>query len=249
MKYLILIFFFVCKFSCFANIQDACLQQEMNALKGTKNPEVDPAIDYLIVLSGANSYLQKSSKHSLDSADDYNRMQLALQTAKKIAALRAKIGLGVVGPAVFEQYGPYIVYNGSESQNRDLKCALEQGLMGYPKDKFLILKTSEQEMNTKGQFQSLKLHLKIENTAVAIVTHAYHFPRISRMLSETAPLYPFGHNVKKYAFLVDREFSSKGIDVHVNKEIQNIPIYQEKGDLSENPACDVIYIDNAVMFN
>lgn len=106
------------------------------------------------------------------------------------------------------RYGPKIVYNGSERQNHDLKNALEHSILDYPKEKFIILGLPKNQINTKGQFLSLKQNLLLNNTCVGIVTHAHHYPRVSRMLSEESLLYPFAAHVKKYAFLIDRQFSS-----------------------------------------
>lgn len=61
------------------------------------------------------------------------------------------------------------------------------------------------------------------------------------MLGQNAPLYPFGINVHKYVFLVDRDFISPGIEKRIKDEIQKIPVYIAKGDLDKEPACDIVY--------
>jgi hypothetical protein len=218
------------------------IQREMDELKGTQNPEPDASVDYLFVLSASNSYLKKLTfKNCTDLEDDYNRMHLAFHIAKKIAALKANVNLEELNFEILRRFGPKIVYNGSEEQNEDLKNAVENSFQHYPKEKFIILNLPKNEINTKGQFISLKKYLPLDNVSVGIITHAYHFPRVSRMLGNEAPLYPFGTNVVKYAFLVDRQFVSPGIEDRVTDEIRKIPIYVKKGDLSKYPASDVVY--------
>lgn len=228
------------------NLEAINVQQEIDELKGSQDPEPNPSIEYLIVLSGSNSYLKKKFTYikSTDLEDDYNRMQLAIHTAKKIVALRANVRLEEVNLnlKLMRDYGPKIVYNGSEEQNQDLKYALENSIQDYPSDKFIILNLPKNEINTKGQFLSIKKELPLDNVTVGIFTHAYHFPRIARMLGKDAPLYPFGENVTKYAFLVDREFLSPGIIDRINGEVERIPIYINKGDLAKYPATDIIYL-------
>ena len=61
------------------------------------------------------------------------------------------------------------------------------------------------------------------------------------MIGSKAPLCPFGEAVKQYFFLVDRQFSSPGIQAKVNAEINKIPVHVEKGDLSVDPATDEVF--------
>ncbi len=219
------------------------IQQEMDELKDTQNPEPNTSIDYLLVLSASNSYLKKLTfKNCTDLEDDYNRMQLAFQIARRIAALKANITVDELNTELLIRYGPKIVYNGSEEQNEDLKNALETSIGDYPKENFIILDLPRNEINTKGQFLSFKKDLFLENASIGIITHAYHFPRVSRMLGKGAPLYPFGTNVVKYAFLVDRQFVSPGVTDRVKDEIRKIPVYIDKGDLAKHPASDIIYL-------
>lgn len=219
------------------------IEHEINQLKDSQDPEPDPTIKYMIVLSASHSYLHTPDVGSSpDLEDDYNRMELALNTAKKIAALNAHTKIEELNLELLRQHGPLIVYNGSEEQNHDLQSALNRDMVNYPKDKFIILDLPKDNINTKGQFLSIKQHLPLTHVTIALITHAYHFPRIARMLGENAPLYPFGNHVKKYAFLTDRQFLSPGIDDHVKHEIEKIPTYIDKGDLAKEPAHDVIYL-------
>jgi hypothetical protein len=240
-----------CTIPSLENIPLVNVQQEIDQLKDSEDPDPSPSIEYLFVLSASNSYLKKFTYiKSTDLEDDYNRMQLAIHTAKKIVALRANVRLDELNFEIMRHYGPIIVYNGSEEQNDDLKYALEKGMPDYPDDKFIILNLPKQEINTKGQFLSIKQDLPLDNVSIGIITHAYHFPRIARMLGKEAPLYPFGDNVTKYAFLVDREFLSPGIIDRINGEIERIPLYINKGDLTQDPASDIIYLrkENEISF-
>ena len=179
-----------------------------------------------------------------DIDDDYNRITLAVKTAIKITSLRANIKFSEVNEQIMENCGPKIVYNGSERQNNDLRKALDSNLVGYPKNNFIILSLPKNQVNTKGQFLSLKDDLQIEeNASVGIITHAYHYPRVSRMLGDSAPLNPFQKKVNVFVFLVDRIFSSPGIDEKVRNEIKKIPVYIEKGDLAKEPGSHINYKD------
>lgn len=221
------------------------VRQEMDELRNSKDPEPDPSIGYLFVLSASNSFLKKVTHiKSADLEDDFNRTSLAISTARKIVALKANVNDHDLTAEILSEYGPQIVYNGAEWQNDDLKYALDHCIIDYPKEKFIILDIPKDNVNTKGQFLSIKRALNISHVAIGIISHAYHFPRISRMLSEDAPLYPFGPQVTKYAFLVDREFVSPGIDGRVQHEIRNIPIYIDKGDLAKYPATDIRMFKN-----
>lgn len=217
------------------------IRYEMDHLKDTQDPSPDDSIEFLYVLSASNSFARREVANCTDLDDDYNRMQHAIHTAKKIAALRASVKLGELNEELLCIHGPKIIYNGSERQNRDLNDALEHSIPDYPKEKFIILGLPSNQINTKGQFLSLKQNLPLSDTSVGIVTHAYHYPRISRMLSEDAPLYPFAARITKYVFLVDRQFSSPGIEKRVNDEIEKIPTYIAKGDLALYPAQDIHY--------
>jgi hypothetical protein len=218
------------------------IQREMDNLKDTQDPIPNDSIEYLYVLSASNSFARTHDfANCTDFDDDYNRMQHAIQTAKKIAALRASVKLGELNTELLCCHGPKIVYNGSERQNHDLNDALEHSIPDYPKEKFIILGLPQNQINTKGQFLSLKQNLSLKNTSVGIVTHAYHYPRISRMLGEEDPLYPFAARVTKYVFLIDRQFFSPGVEKRVKDEIEKIPIYIAKGDLALYPAQDIHY--------
>jgi hypothetical protein len=216
---------------------------EFDAIRDTENPTPDPSIGYLIVLSGANSYARRVSQIKFsDLDDDYNRTELAIATARKIVALKTKTELKDLNEELLTQFGPTIVYNGGPNQNNDLRAALDSGAINYPKEKFKILELPPTEINTKGQFISLKQDLALHDVAIGIITHAYHYPRVARMIGEEAPLNPFGPGVKKFAFLVDREFTSPGIEWRISDEIKKIPIYAEKGDLAWDAAKDVTYL-------
>ena len=208
------------------------LSDEMNFLKWTEDPRPDPSIQYLVVLSGSNTYLKSRKSLSGDDEDDYLRMQLAIKIGREVASLRSQIELECLDEATLKAVAPIILYPGSKGQNADLKTALDQKMIkNYPKEKFWILDIPEEEINTKGQFITLKT-LELKDTSVGIVTHAYHFPRISRMLGQNAPLYPFKEDVTTTVFLVDRQFCSPGIQTNVENEIKKIPNYVNKGDLA-----------------
>ena len=76
---------------------------------------------------------------------------------KIISKLKLSLGkLQEVNEQIMEKFGPKIVYNGSQQQNQDLEEAISIGLIDYPKNKFVILDLPEDQINTKGQFISIK---------------------------------------------------------------------------------------------
>jgi len=218
------------------------IENEILALKGTKNPEPSPFIKYIWVLSGFNSYLKTPSYiKSEDLADDYDRIELGISLAKRIATLRGSAVLEDLNEGLLKRFGPKIVYNGSVRQNNDLRSAIEQGEIDYPKENFIILPLPPHNTNTKEQFLSFKKELPLDHTSVGVITHAFHYPRISRMLNPKSPLYPFGPNTNLYVFLVDRQLESPGIQQHIDNEKSKVPNYILQGDLAEEPAKEVIY--------
>jgi hypothetical protein len=204
------------------------IRREMQALKGSKNPEPQIAITDLWVLSGITSFSKQD--------DDYDRIQLAMAVGKNIALLKsAKDCNGSI-----MRYAPRIIYNGTEPQNEELRTAINQNELSiYPREKFTILSIPSDQLNTKGQCLSIKA-LSIKNTTIGVITHAYHVPRFTRYLVEGTPTYPFLGTVKVYMYCVDRNFISRGIAECMEAEVQKIPGYIAKGDLARFPSAHVV---------
>jgi hypothetical protein len=208
-----------------------------------ENPTVKADINYVFVLSGRGSYLKNAvdNPHINDKEDDYQRMRLGIEIARKITALKAS--KRKISNDDIIRHGPIIIYNGRPKHNQDLKVALfEKNLItDYPASKFLILDLPHDQLNSKGHFISLAQNVDLNNKHIAIVTSAFHFPRIGRMLSENEPFNYFGKNVTIYAYLYDRAFKAPGILVDIYDEAQKIPTYVAKGDLMEDIYADIIF--------
>lgn len=211
-------------------------QKEMKDVFEHKNAAVDPSIKYVWVLAGRSSYLKEpvDSPDAKDLNDDYDRLELGIQIAGEVVTQQSH-QLMFTNDDI-ENYGPQIIYNGRPKHNDDLKKALKEGILThYPEDKFLILDLPPEEWNSRGQFMSLKQMVPISDASIAIVTHAYHFPRVARMVE--SKWNPFGPNTKVFFYLVDRELKAPGIQDDMIGEMKRIPTYIKQGDLtSEIPA-------------
>jgi hypothetical protein len=225
--------------------KDSPLWKEYYSVATNVNPEPTPDIDYVFVLSARASYLKNpiDNPNIPDKADDYNRMRLGIEIAKKVTALRLGKTVGELTKEDILLYGPDIIYNGLMKHNHEVVKSIAMvnpALADFPIEKITILDLAKDMGNTKGQFVCVKEKLKIENTSVAIVTHAYHYLRVSRMLGEAAPLNPFGKNVNCYAMLVDRDFRAPGAKEDISGELDRVPAYIAKKDLSVNPGPEII---------
>jgi len=204
---------------------------EVKGLHECKNADVDSSIKYVWVLAGRSSYLKEpvDGPDMKDLEDDYNRLELGIAVAREVVAKLSNKSM--ITDEDIQQYGPQIIYNGRPKHNADFIRALEKGLLtSYPANKFTILDLDPKEWNSRGQFMSLKKEVPISDTSVAIVTHAYHFSRVARMID--SQWRPFGPNTEVFFYLVDRELTAPGIKDDLIGEIKRIPIYTAKGDLT-----------------
>jgi hypothetical protein len=219
--------------------------QEIRSIASHDNPKVSPDVNYVFVLSGRGSYLKRPVDRPdiADREDDYNRMRLGINIARTITAFRLGKEVKDVTNAEIASSGPIIIYNGRPKHNEDFKKALaDKVITDYPPTKFLVLDLPPDQLNSKGHFLSIKQNLDLSNQELAIVTSAFHFPRIGRMLSNQGKFNYFGSNVKIYAYLYDREFKAPGTIQDLMDEAQKIPAYIAKGDLD-------MEISKAVTFN
>jgi len=213
---------------------------EMRSLHDHKNAAVDPSIQYVWVLSGRSSYLKEpvDIPNVKDPSDDYNRLELGIQVARDVVAQRS--GKSTFTKEDIEKYGPQIVYNGCPKHNDDLKKALQEGILThYPENKFFILDLPPQEQNTRGQFMSFKERVPTSNTSVAVITHAYHGPRVLRLVG--SKWNPFGPNTKIFFYFVDRELKAPGIQEDMLGEMERIPKYIKQGDLAAEIPAQISY--------
>lgn len=153
----------------------------------TKNPTIIPEIDLVYVLSGRSTFLNGDAdklKRPFDTSDDKDRMLEGIRIATEICALRAGKKIVELRP---EDYVIPIFYNGRKIHNQHLRTALDTGLINYPSHLFLIHEI-ETETTTIGQKHSFTEYLaKHNHKNIAIVSSAYHIPRVARTFGNQSP--------------------------------------------------------------
>lgn len=219
---------------------------EIQNIYVTENPEITKDIKYVWVLSARHSYtkvlISSESQNigAMDKEDGYNRMRLGIEIAKEIAAKKLDKQVSSLTFEELKNYGPIILFNGGIDHNRLLQEALDKNeIKDYPKENFYIFILPENKTNTGEQFKTLyKRHedgnIDLNNAEIAIVTHAYHFPRVYRYF-DNKPNFDFfyTHNTKPIIFLVDRKFETVGVDNELKQELLKLPGYIQKGFVSE----------------
>ena len=153
----------------------------------TENPTIIPDIDLVYVLSGRSTVLGADAdglKRACDPLDDLERLREGIRIATIINSLRANKR---VDELHVEDYLIPIFYNGRTIHNKDLEEALQCDLLPYyPKELFIIDPIKPE--NTIGQIQSFANYLSSHHHKnVAIVSSAYHLPRVARMIALDSP--------------------------------------------------------------
>lgn len=152
----------------------------------TENPTIIPDIDLVYVLSGRSTVLGSDADklpREIDTADDLERLLEGIRIATQVNALRAGKEPEQLKP---EEWVTPILYNGRPIHNEDLKTALKKGLIPYP-EKLFIIRDIKPE-NTIGQIQSFKKYLlSYQHKNIAVVTSAYHIPRVARTIGNESP--------------------------------------------------------------
>jgi hypothetical protein len=201
---------------------------------------------YVWVLSARHSYDKKlvtgsaQNAYAYDENDGYDRMNLGIEVARNVAALKLGKKASELTNDEIRQDGPTILYNGEEESNASLQIVLDTGgIQNYPKDKFLIFSLPSGQVHTGGQFQSLYSQnaageVDLVNSTLAIVTHAYHWPRAARY---------FWNNLDftVVAYLVDRNFESPGTSIELQNEILKFPRYIAEKYITESIDVRVSY--------
>ncbi|WP_147292320.1 YdcF family protein [Legionella hackeliae] len=215
----------------------------------TQNPTPIPEIDLVYVLAARTTVLSriadielvqmsKRNEDEFDLVDDIHRMKLGIELAIQVCALRA----GKNPEELTEKdYVIPIFYNGRAIHNEDLKRALrdpelqkqlgKEPLPYYPARLFTISalynpRKKAQGQNTIAQAQSFRDYLEHHHHEhVAIVSSAFHLPRVARTLGLDSPQmdevfmepdrgfrFPdsIGH-VKLYLYGVHKNEARKGI--------------------------------------
>ncbi len=195
---------------------------DLRKVQKVEEPRVIPEIELVWVLAGRTSVLGRDVdklKRPFDPQDDYLRMMRGIEIADQINALRA--GKAVEDLTDDDRVTP-IFYNGRAEHNEDLKKALEEGKLPYPKRLFII--ESIPTKDTQGQVQGFKdLLSRYHYRHVAVVSSAFHLPRSARNVGEDSPNAfdedEFGlfqnilASIKAYFFGIDREYKNPGTDI------------------------------------
>lgn len=207
---------------------------EIQNIYTTQNPEIDKDIKYVWVLSARHSYTKipivshAQNIGAIDKEDGYNRMRLGIEIARKVAAKKLNKQVSSLTNDELKMHGPIILFNGGEEGNNLLQKDLDTNeIKDYPREKFYIFALPENQANTGGQFKTLyKEHengnIDLNNAKIAIVTHAYHYPRVYRYF-DNQPNFDFfsTHNTEPVIFLVDRKFETIGVDNELKQELIN----------------------------
>jgi len=178
--------FFGMKFDAVFNSNDP-FTDDLRKSAYTKNPTIVPDLDLVYVLSGRTTALGTDAdglKREFDPADDLARLCEGIRIATTINALRANKRIDELA---LKDYVTPIYYNGRAIHNNDLKEALHRNLLPYyPKELFII--DSINPENTIGQIQSFTKYLSNNHHEnVAVVSSAYHLPRVARTIGLDSP--------------------------------------------------------------
>jgi hypothetical protein len=237
-------------------IQDSFIR-EIQSIYKTENPEVSQDLRYVWVLSSRYSYRKThvttspQNLSSIDVEDGYNRMRLGIWIARRATA--KKIGKAEVKLTIEDltAYGPVILFNGEDENNEVLADVLAKNeITDYPKEKFYIFSLPKEMVHTGGQFQTLKKQheegkLNLTSAKIAIITHAYHWPRVGRYFGNVEG-YNFLHKVDASvsAYLIDRKFEAPGVINELKSEMHKLgdDSYRRRGKLLPNIADDAIYL-------
>lgn len=170
---------------------------EFREVAREKNPIVTADIEAVVVLSGESG----DPNHKTNLTDTEERTKEGLRIFKEIK----KIG-----------GNPVLILTGTHAQNKlMLKLAKKEGIK---KIKMLENIPLVPLASTFDQFRELK---KIHFKKIAIVTHAYHGPRVLRYATEYLV-----KNCQFYLFLISR---NKMINDLIDEEVEKIIKYSKKG--------------------
>ena len=174
------------------------LLEEFEKVKRDKNSKITKDIEAVVILSGESGDPDYQTKLH----DTEERTQFAIQIFKKIKKLGGS---------------PILVLNGTNAQNNLMaKIAKSYGV----KKNLTIKNPPVPRVSTLTQFQGLK---NLRFAKIAIVTHAYHNPRVKRYTKKYLP-----KNCQSQLFLLDRDKISRN---QIQQEFEKILRYSRKGDI------------------
>lgn len=169
------------------------LFKEFKELEKGKNPEITADIEAVVVLSGESGDPENPTKLK----DTEERIQLGIKIFKKVRELGGN---------------PTLILNGTGTQNILMTKIAEKEKV----EKILTIKNpSVPAASTLTQFQGLKnLHF----AKIALVTHAYHSPRVKRYAAKY-----LSKDCVFHIFLLDRD---KMTQTQITEEIEKIIKYK-----------------------
>lgn len=178
--------FFGMTFNSTFNSQDI-FTDDLRKSAYTENPTIIADIDLVYVLSGRTTALGNDAdglNREFDPSDDLARLCEGIRIATTINTLRANKN---IDDLTVEDYVTPIFYNGRTIHNHDLEEALERNLLPYyPKERFIIHSITPE--NTIGQIQSFTKYISNHHHEnVAVVSSAYHLPRVARTIGKDSP--------------------------------------------------------------
>jgi len=174
------------------------LMDEFDVVEKGRNPKITSDIEAIVVLSGES--LDPAIKTDLHDTEE--RLAEGIRIYQGIQKLEGS---------------PILVLNGTDPQNIFMEAEAKRRAV----DKVMIVKNpSYPAASTKTQIEGLK---KLKFKKIAIVTHAYHGPRVLRYARKF-----FLNNCKFTLFLIARDKINKN---QVQQEIEKIIEYASKGDI------------------
>lgn len=174
------------------------LLEEFEKVKKGKNLKITKDFEAVVVLSGESG----DPAYPTKLKDTEERIQAGIEIFKKIQKLGGN---------------PTLVLNGTDAQNELMKKNAKKEKV----DNLQLIKNPPiPNVSTLTQFQGMKsLFFK----KIALVTHAYHGPRVKRYAKKYLP-----KNCQYQFFLLDRDKISQNL---IREEIEKILKYSQKGGI------------------
>lgn len=229
-------------------------EEEYHLMYQTRNPLIPGDTEFIWVLSSRHDIFQRhlncsqqsvnfpvqdGKNHQCDIADDFKRIEGAFTLGKQLFLKRRK-----EFQSDDNELYPLIIYNGWPEQNTSFREAIKAGLksldlIDYPASRILIIDLADsKDIHTGTQFNNLAEKIKTEplleklkqgKNSIAIVTSAYHIPRVRRYFSSPIYTNPFSQETKITFHAIDRKFMRPCARADLKGELQRISKYQEAG--------------------
>jgi RimJ/RimL family protein N-acetyltransferase len=180
------------------------------------------------VLSGSGSYLKKLisspsdlafKKYTWYSGTDRKRLNHAKKWLEGYEKAFGRL--------------PYLIYNGTEEQNDDLKKAVQNGDFKFPLGKLFIPKQPIKNTLDQVKYFELPKQIDPQKQSLAILSHSTHLPRILRFMNKYASVF---QGIEIVLIPLDAENAKDQTEMML-LEFKNIQNYlkQKKIDLQPYP--------------